>query len=329
MSDASSATQVDESTSSEDGARGNHCATWPATNTRQISPKHETGKLPDLIDEIYGAALEPALWNNVVAGINDFVGDAANVVLEQSNSNCAVLLTVLSDPRVIDDEMQQRIALIVPHIRRALHIKKAIDLKQSEAATFADTLNGLSVGVFLVDASRRIIHANNAGHDMLRADDFLRSISGRVVARNVQADQILGDVLADNCGGAIDAKDIALPLTAHDGERYVVHMLPLSSAARSGIGMAYEAVAALFVRKVALHSPCGELIAGAFELTPAELRVLLTIVQIGGVRATSAALGTAESTVKTHLHHVFTKTGTRRQADLVKLVAGFSNPLVS
>jgi DNA-binding CsgD family transcriptional regulator len=39
-------------------------------------------------------------------------------------------------------------------------------------------------------------------------------------------------------------------------------------------------------------------------------------------------LGTAESTVKTHLHHVFTKTGTRRQADLVKLVAGFSNPLV-
>jgi hypothetical protein len=40
----------------------------------------------------------------------------------------AVLLTVLSDPRVIDDEMQQRIALIVPHIHRALRIKRAIDL---------------------------------------------------------------------------------------------------------------------------------------------------------------------------------------------------------
>jgi DNA-binding CsgD family transcriptional regulator len=32
--------------------------------------------------------------------------------------------------------------------------------------------------------------------------------------------------------------------------------------------------------------------------------------------------------VKTHLGRLFEKTGTSRQADLVKLVAGFSNPLV-
>jgi DNA-binding CsgD family transcriptional regulator len=55
--------------------------------------------------------------------------------------------------------------------------------------------------------------------------------------------------------------------------------------------------------------------------------VLLTIVEVGGVPETSAALGIAESTVKTHLHRVFDKTGARRQADLVKLAAGFSNPL--
>jgi DNA-binding CsgD family transcriptional regulator len=32
--------------------------------------------------------------------------------------------------------------------------------------------------------------------------------------------------------------------------------------------------------------------------------------------------------VKTHLHHVFEKTGTTRQAQLVKLVAGYANALV-
>ena len=40
------------------------------------------------------------------------------------------------------------------------------------------------------------------------------------------------------------------------------------------------------------------------------------------------AEGIAETTVKTHLHRVFAKTGVSRQADLVKLAAGFSNPLV-
>jgi DNA-binding CsgD family transcriptional regulator len=225
------------------------------------------------------------------------------------------------------DDRARRIASIASHADQVLLINKTVDLKQSEAAVFADTLNGLAAGIFLVDAGRRIVHANTAGHDILRADDFLRSISGQLVARNTQANRTLDEVFADNGGVAIGTMGIALPLTAHRGERYVMHMLPLTPATRTGIGMACKAVAALFVRKVALDSPCGELVARTFELTPAELRVLLAIVEVGGISETSAALGIAESTVKTHLHHVFAKTGARRQADLVKLAAGFSNPL--
>jgi DNA-binding CsgD family transcriptional regulator len=59
-----------------------------------------------------------------------------------------------------------------------------------------------------------------------------------------------------------------------------------------------------------------------------ELRVLLAVVEVGGVPEVAEVLGIAETTVKTHLGHLYEKTGVRRQADLVKLVAGFSNPLV-
>jgi DNA-binding CsgD family transcriptional regulator len=41
------------------------------------------------------------------------------------------------------------------------------------------------------------------------------------------------------------------------------------------------------------------------------------------------ALGIAESTVKTHLGNLFVKTRARRQADLVKIVAGFASPLIA
>jgi DNA-binding CsgD family transcriptional regulator len=64
-----------------------------------------------------------------------------------------------------------------------------------------------------------------------------------------------------------------------------------------------------------------------YKLTPAELRVLFAIVEIGGVPDVAVRLGIAETTVKTHLGRVFEKTGTSRQADLVKIVAGFSSPL--
>jgi DNA-binding CsgD family transcriptional regulator len=62
-------------------------------------------------------------------------------------------------------------------------------------------------------------------------------------------------------------------------------------------------------------------------LTPSELRVLLAIVEVGGVPEVAVALGIAVTTVKTHLGRLFEKTGATRQADLVRLVAGYAMPL--
>ena len=84
------------------------------------------------------------------------------------------------------------------------------------------------------------------------------------------------------------------------------------------------------MHKAELEAPSPpEAIAKHYRLTPTELRVLLAIVEVGGVPEVAEALGIGEATVKTHLHRLFSKTGTRRQADLVKLVAGFANPLVA
>jgi DNA-binding CsgD family transcriptional regulator len=62
-------------------------------------------------------------------------------------------------------------------------------------------------------------------------------------------------------------------------------------------------------------------------LTPSEVRVLQAVVDDGSVPAAAEALGLSQSTVKTHLHHVFEKTGTSSQSELVKLVAGAASPL--
>jgi DNA-binding CsgD family transcriptional regulator len=89
-------------------------------------------------------------------------------------------------------------------------------------------------------------------------------------------------------------------------------------------------VAALFLHAAALDTPSPpEAIAKAYKLTPMELRVLLGIVEVGGVPEVAEALGIAETTVRTHLHQAYQKTGVNRQAGLVKLVAGFSNPLLN
>jgi len=49
---------------------------------------------------------------------------------------------------------------------------------------------------------------------------------------------------------------------------------------------------------------------------------VLHAVKVNGVRAIAETLGVSLATVKTHLHHIFRKTGTTRQSELVKIVAG-------
>ena len=58
---------------------------------------------------------------------------------------------------VADDATRRRMRLIVPHIRRAVLIGRMFDLKAAEAATFADTLDGLSVGMPGGDRGLRVI----------------------------------------------------------------------------------------------------------------------------------------------------------------------------
>src|SRR5262249_50272033 len=95
-----------------------------------------------------------------------------------------------------------------------------------------------------------------------------------------------------------------------------------------GAGGAPEAATAVFVRRATMESPSPpDIIADTYKLTPTELRVLTALVDIGGVPDVAAALGVAETTVKTHLARLFAKTGARRQAELVKLVAGFAMPV--
>jgi DNA-binding CsgD family transcriptional regulator/PAS domain-containing protein len=259
--------------------------------------------------------------------------DCGSAVLDRSATGAALFGVFRQEQQgPVDGETRERMRQIVPHLRRAVLINRAVELKTAEASAFADTLDGISAGMFLVDANGQIIHANASGQALLDERSVLRAGGGRLAAIAPGADRELNQTLALAGGGdaAVGIKGIAVPLTARDGEHYVAHALPLTSGERRRAGAGYAAVAALFVRKAGLDAPSPpEAIARLYKLTPTELRVLMAVVEVGGVSEVAEALGIGEATVKTHLHRLFAKTDTRRQADLVKLVAGFANPLVS
>jgi DNA-binding CsgD family transcriptional regulator/PAS domain-containing protein len=308
----------------------------PVALFQQIYPAAEGHFLGDLEQPIattdlmsFGELAESELYRRWAEpqGLVDFL----SAVVDRTTISTAIFGVFRHERNgLVDDHARRQMRLIAPHIRRAVLIGRMFEFKAAEVATFVDTLDGLGAGMFLVDAAGRLIHANAAGNAILGTSDILNSVGGRLVASDAHIDRTLRDVFAAAGQGdaALGTKGIAVPLIGKDGERYIAHALPLTSGARRRAGVVGTAAAALFVRKATLTAPsASQAIGSAFKLTPTELRVLMAIVEVGGVPEVAAAFGVADTTVRTHVGRLFEKTGTARQADLVKLVAGYATPL--
>src|SRR5262249_42921707 len=118
---------------------------------------------------------------------------------------------------------------------------------------------------------------------------------------------------------------LAIRLTEPDMPPIFAHVLPLTgSDFRTRLQPA--AVAAVFIGAPADEQDGADTVAAAFRLTAAETPALASLFA-GRPRAEPAAtLGIAATTAKTHLEHIFLKTGVNRQAELMRLWTGLISP---
>ena len=255
--------------------------------------------------------------------------DLATVTLERSNARTTILQVMRGRSRgTVDDSMRERMRLLAPHIQRSRMMGRQIRARSHTVADLAQVLDALSTAICLFDADGRLVHANVSCRRMLADGDLLAMVGDRIVARNTQADRIfrsLFDGVADGGTSSADRRRIEL-MTSADGRHYLAHAFSLTyqrSLQRDA------AATVLFLQKASMVPQLAtDAIAAAFRLTPSEMRVLMAIVELGGVPDIAAKLGIAETTVKTHLGRLFEKTGAGRQADLVKIAAGFTAPFV-
>jgi DNA-binding CsgD family transcriptional regulator len=197
------------------------------------------------------------------------------------------------------------------------------------AQLFRESLENLAVPIVLTDAAGSILHANVSAERMFaKGSPILRQ------GRTIQAQNtMMGDALLQAIASAasdlsLGAKGIGLPVSAVGQPPAVAYVLPLTDGtARAAFR---PACAAVFVSTTTSASPLPEaVLTTLFELTPAQARVLISAGQGLNPSDTAASLGISENTLKTHLKRIYAKTGTSRQADLVKLVSDIATTLTT
>src|SRR5262249_33194427 len=111
--------------------------------------------------------------------------DCAQVTLEKSATAMAAFHVIRHERNGRGDEaLRRRRGLLLPHFRRPRLTGKVLDRHKVEAAAFADTLDGLAAGMFIVDGDGRIVHTNANGRALLADRDVLTGLGGRLSAQS-------------------------------------------------------------------------------------------------------------------------------------------------
>ena len=218
--------------------------------------------------------------------------------------------------------------LLSPHVSRALAISDVLDIRALRSEMLEKTLDGLAAGVFLTARDGRVVYMNHAAEHQIKAGNALRLVNSRLVPADGHARVALSQALAAAARDDTDIGPVSVAMPDGAGGGCIATLLPIEGGQRQGILAPFAASVAVFAQDAvqATLMP-GEAFARLHGLTGAELRVLLALAQgLGGMEAADM-LGISEPTVRTHLQRIFAKTGTSRQANLLRLLHHSTPPV--
>lgn len=215
----------------------------------------------------------------------------------------------------------RRVRQLVPHLQRALVLHRRFFAATRQHDLLARGLEGLGVGAILVDLDGRIGFANRIAEGFLRSGDGLVVRHRRIRAKTQSVSNALYHLIkgAARAGAGLDHQaGGVLALPCGDGKHLhaMVCPLPVSKADWAG---RFVPSALIFVsdatRSVTLRPADLEQLYG---LTRAEAKLMCALVSGTTLEKYVEAAGISGTTAKTHLQHIFMKTGWHRQSDIVR-----------
>ena len=228
--------------------------------------------------------------------------------------------------RAFDEASRRKMALLLPHLQRALQIQLRLGLADEIAEATVDLLQRLGLGLLILDPGRRLLFGNALAERLLRDGSALRLSNGRVRAVGKDAAGFAEMVEQAARTSADKGQDAGgtLHLRAGRGSARRLLIAPLA-ATRCAFGISIPAVLVLISDPDEQPTASVEQLCAAFGLTHAEGLLLAGVVAGQSLADYAERTGIALETARTHAKRLLSKSGYHRQIDLVRAVT--SDPM--
>lgn len=212
---------------------------------------------------------------------------------------------------------------LAPHLNRALDLGFRFNMLRNRLRDQQQVLNRLEYGVLMLDRRGRIIFRNKTAEKILAAADGLSVSKRRLVAGHPTSRDCLCKLVnrivesrGDGSRSAGGSLSVPRPSAKRD---YGLTVSPAAGAA--SMTALRNAAALVFITDPEQdRRPEAERMADLFGLTPAEARLAEALVLGHSLRSYADKERLSIHTVRTTLKHVFSKTRTRSQSALIRLL---------
>ncbi len=212
---------------------------------------------------------------------------------------------------------------LVPPLSRAVTFYATLEGVQRERLALGEVLERLPTGVILLDAQRRPVISNGSADRIVgQGDGFGISPSGPYAhdaRENARLQELIADALEAEAGREIEATRF-LSVSRPSGRRSYPLMVTRLLSPPPG-STTRDAVMALFISDPdAGPISATEGLETLYSLTRAEAEIVRLLSEGYSLEEAATRRGVTLNTARSHLKHVFAKTNTNRQGELVRLV---------
>lgn len=202
-----------------------------------------------------------------------------------------------------------------PHMARAMLLSARLNMERARAKADALALVGLPAAV--LDGQGRLVALNTLFEPLIPG--MAQDRNERLTLSCARADLLLVETLA-HLRRAKYAGVQSIPISVSEAQpATVVHLVPVLGSAHDLFSPGHYII--FMTPLVAGPGPEVKLLEALFDLTPAEALIAHGVAEAQSLDALAGSRGVSKETVRIQLRSVFAKTGTRRQAELVRLLS--------
>jgi DNA-binding CsgD family transcriptional regulator/PAS domain-containing protein len=212
---------------------------------------------------------------------------------------------------------------LLPHLKRALNLYLKVNQDRKVNLLYSEAMAHLMVGVIVLDEQGCVIECNPMARAILEMDDGLR-IAGRQIEASYANDnrklqRLVRDVLAPGAGPARVSLVEAMSVSRPSGKVSWGVVVQTIDSDQWTEGK-HRPCVAVFVRDAEgkAHPPV-KLAQQLFQLTPAETSLAIQLANGLSLEEAAEVLNIRRNTARAHLRSIFSKTGVRRQTELVRI----------